>query len=66
VVGRRAEPSPSDEAGAEEPLARISVSVPRTLYRQIRLRAFDQDNTLTALIVRLIREELARDPSRDL
>lgn len=45
-----------------EPLARLSVSVPRSLYRQIRLLAHDQDSTLTALIVRLIREELQGKP----
>lgn len=61
MIIRRTEPPAPEGTGSEEPLARISVSLPRTLYRQIRLRALDQDTTLTALIVRLIREELARE-----
>lgn len=62
MISRPGERLLPDRPLSEEPLARISVSLPRNLYRQIRLRALDQDNTLTSLIVRLIREELARDP----
>ena len=41
-----------------EAVARLSVSLPRSLYRQVRLHALDQDTTLSALLVRLIRKEL--------
>lgn len=45
--------SPSPEA-----VARVSVSLPRSLYRQLRLHALDQDTTLSALLARLIHKEL--------
>ena len=38
--------------------ARITVSLPRSLCRQFRLHALDQDTTLSALMARLIRQEL--------
>jgi hypothetical protein len=41
-----------------ESLARISVSLPRTLYRQFRLHALEQDTTMSALLARLIRHEV--------
>ena len=47
----------SDVNGAES-MARISVSLPRSLYRQFRLHALEQDTTLSALMIRLIRQEL--------
>ena len=46
-----------DVNGAES-MARISVSLPRSLYRQFRLHALEQDTTLSALMIRLIRQEL--------
>lgn len=53
----------SDEAGLDgpgaEPMARISVNLPRSLYRQFRLHALDQDTTLSALVTRLIRQEIS-------
>jgi len=39
-------------------MARLTISLPRSLYRDIRLHALDLDTTLSALLVRLIREEL--------
>ena len=39
-------------------MARITVSLPRSLCRQFRLHALDQDTTLSALMARLIRQEL--------
>ena len=42
-----------------DPVARLTVSLPRSLYRQIRLHALEQDTTLSALLARLIREELS-------
>ena len=39
-------------------MARLTISLPRSLYRQIRLHALEQDTTLSALLARLIREEL--------
>lgn len=41
-----------------EPMARISVSLPRNLYRQFRLHALEQDTTLSALMAKLIRQEI--------
>jgi hypothetical protein len=40
-------------------LARLSVTLPRNLYRKVRLHALDQDTTLSALIAALIRKELS-------
>lgn len=42
-------------------MARISVNVPRSLYRQFRLHALEQDTTLSALMARLIRQEISRN-----
>lgn len=44
-------------SGAES-IARISVSLPRSLCREFRLHALDQDTTLSALMARLIRQEI--------
>ena len=44
-------------SGAET-VARLSVSLPRSLYRQVKLHALDQDTTLSALLTGLIRKEL--------
>jgi len=46
------------EKDAVDFTARLSVSLPRSLYRNFRLHALDQDTTLSALIARLIRKEL--------
>jgi hypothetical protein len=43
-------------------MGRLSVSLPRSLYRQFRLHAIDQDTTLSALMARLIRQELKVKP----
>ena len=48
------------EQPSVEPIARVSVSLPRSLYRQFRLHALDQDITLSALMARLIRQEINR------
>jgi hypothetical protein len=40
-------------------MARITVSLPRSLCRQFRLHALEQDTTLSALMARLIRQELS-------
>ena len=45
-------------AESSDPMARITVSLPRGLCRQFRLHALDQDTTLSALMARLIRQEL--------
>lgn len=41
-----------------EPMGRVTVSLPRSLLRQFRLHALDQDTTLSALMARLIHQEL--------
>ena len=43
-------------------MARLTVSLPRSLYRQFRLHALDNDTTLSALMARLIRQELETGP----
>jgi hypothetical protein len=48
--------APQDQS--DEALARLTVTLPRNLYRQFRLHALDQETTLSALMARLIREEL--------
>ncbi len=45
-------------AESSDPMARITVSLPRSLCRQFRLHALDQDTTLSALMAKLIRQEL--------
>lgn len=52
----------SSEPTGSESMARLSVSLPRSLYRQLRLHAMDQDTTLSALMARLIRKELEARP----
>jgi hypothetical protein len=51
-------PETLESSESTEPLARITVSLPRSLCRQFRLHALDQDTTLSALVARLIRQEL--------
>jgi hypothetical protein len=38
--------------------ARLSVLLPKGLYKQIKLKAHDQDMTLSAWLIKLIRSEL--------
>jgi hypothetical protein len=45
-------------AESSDPMARITASLPRSLCRQFRLHALDQDTTLSALMAKLIRQEL--------
>jgi hypothetical protein len=40
-------------------VARLTVSVPRGLYRQFRLHALDKDTTLSALLAEMIHRELS-------
>lgn len=51
-------PGGSEQSQGLDAMARLTVSLPRSLYRQIRLHALEHDTTLSALLVRLIREEL--------
>ena len=48
----------SEHHSAAEATARLSVTLPRTLYRRFRLHALEQDLTVSALIARMIRAEL--------
>jgi hypothetical protein len=41
-----------------EAMARVSVTLPRNLYRQFRLHALEQETTMSALLARLIRQEI--------
>jgi hypothetical protein len=43
---------PSDEQ------ARLSVTLPRSLYKRLKLAAHDNDTTVSSLIIKLIRSEL--------
>ena len=40
------------------PQARLSVSVPRGVYKQLKLLAHDRDMTISALLVQLIKAEI--------
>ena len=52
-------PTESTESSMNsEPMGRVTVSLPRSLLRQFRLHALDQDTTLSALMARLIHQEL--------
>lgn len=42
----------------EVAVARLTISLPRSLYRDFRLHALEMDTTISALVARLIREEL--------
>ena len=44
------------------PDARLTVTLPRTLYRQIKFHALDQDVTMQALMIKLIRTALEAQP----
>ena len=48
----------SDEGSLTAPVARLTISLPRSLYRQFRLHALEMDTTMSALVARLVREEL--------
>jgi len=43
---------PSDEQ------SRLSVTLPRNLYKRLKLAAHDNDTTVSSLIIKLIRSEL--------
>jgi hypothetical protein len=59
MVAKEIFPESSESAVAPEPMSRITVSQPRSLCRQFRLHALDQDTTLSSLMARLIRQELS-------
>ncbi len=42
--------------------ARLSVSLPRNLYKRFKLRALEKDSTLSSLIIEMIKEEIS-DPA---
>lgn len=52
----------ASDAAASEQLtagqARLSVLLPRSLYKKVKLVAHDQDMTLSAWLIKLIRAEL--------
>jgi predicted DNA-binding ribbon-helix-helix protein len=39
-------------------LARLSVAVPKSLYKRLKLVAHDRDMTVSALVLQLIRSEI--------
>lgn len=41
-----------------EEQARLSVMMPRSLYKRLKLTAHDNDTTVSSLIIQLIRSEL--------
>jgi len=53
-------PDRDPQEQSDQAVARLTVTLPRNLYRQFRLHALDQDTTLSAMMARLIREELAQ------
>jgi hypothetical protein len=44
--------------------ARLSVSLPRNLYRRFKLRALEKDSTLSSLIIEMIKEEISDNNHR--
>jgi hypothetical protein len=42
----------------EDPAARLSITLPRHLYRSIRLKALDADLTVQAFMCKVIRKAL--------
>jgi hypothetical protein len=51
-------PDGADEGSTRAPVARLTISLPRSLYRQFRLHALELDATMSALVTRLVREEM--------
>ena len=47
------------------PQARLSVGVPRGVYKQLKLLAHDRDMTVSALLVQLIKAEIRSDDAID-
>ncbi len=58
TADQKAHPAVREQSHELDPVARLTISLPRSLYRQIRLHALEQDTTLSALLARLIRDEL--------
>ena len=48
------------------PQARLSVGVPRGVYKQLKLLAHDRDMTISALLVQLIKAEIQSVDDLDL
>jgi hypothetical protein len=48
------------------PQARLSVGVPRGVYKQLKLLAHDRDMTISALLVQLIKAEIQSLDTMDL
>lgn len=50
--------------GSEQPRcsdqARLSINLPKSLYKQLKIHAHDKESTLSALIIQLIRAEIHR------
>lgn len=40
-------------------MARLAVTLPKSLYRRLKLYAHENDTTITAVLVQLIKAELA-------
>ena len=60
--GQERQIHPSDRRSSQQvdSMARMTLTLPRSLCRQVRLHALEQDTTLTSLLVRLIRTELGQ------
>lgn len=54
--GSSNDPAPHEQFTAGQ--ARLSVVLPRSLYKKVKLVAHDQDMTLSAWLIKLIRAEL--------
>jgi hypothetical protein len=52
------QPTDMERSSSGGVMARLTISLPRTLYREFRLHALEMDTTMSALVARLIREEL--------
>jgi hypothetical protein len=39
-------------------LARLCISLPRDLYKQVKMKAHDEDTTISALMIQIIRSNI--------
>jgi len=53
-------PSTGSEQARCGEQARLSINLPKNLYKRLKLHAHDKDSTLSALIIQLIKDEIGR------
>jgi predicted DNA-binding ribbon-helix-helix protein len=58
ALSRQAEPMHSCKESSASLQGRISVAVPRSLHKKLKLLAHDRDMTVSALLIKLIKAEV--------